>query len=147
MQSCVTISVNNNLLYVNTVGTGSKQWELSFCNEGNIQILGNFFLQQRCSSVMKRLAFVAYALASEMGGNLIYANGAADAEKIANILYDMEREYENDKEINELVELIEKTVHRLYGLRTVLKRRVAFHYGNMPLIIRLEIERFLKMER
>ncbi len=138
------VTVNQNLLYVNTVGTGSTKWELSLCNEGNIQILGSFSLQQRCSSVMKRLAFVAYALGSETGGNLIYANGAADAEKIANILYDMERVYENDEEIDELVKLIEKTVHRLYGLRTVLKRRVAFHYGNMPLIIRLEIERLFK---
>ncbi len=46
-----------------------------------------------------------------------------------------------DEQIRALVELTEKTVHKDYRLIKVLRRGVGFHYGNMPTLVRAEIER------
>jgi hypothetical protein len=46
-----------------------------------------------------------------------------------------------DEQIRALVELTEKTVHKDYRLVKVLRRGVGFHYGNMPTLVRSEIER------
>lgn len=40
-----------------------------------------------------------------------------------------------------LIELVQHVVHKQFALATCLRRGVAFHYGNMPLLIRDEIER------
>ncbi|GAG19438.1 unnamed protein product, partial [marine sediment metagenome] len=90
---------------------------------------------------------VAFSLGNPKGGNVIYVNGAADAEKTAKQLYDLigdKHGSSDDKEICDLIELIHKTIHRDYSLGYVLSRGVAFHYGNMPLLIRTEIERLFR---
>ena len=44
-------------------------------------------------------------------------------------------------EISQLIDLVKQTIHPAYLLQHVLKCGIAFHYGNMPLLIRTEIER------
>ena len=71
-------------------------------------------------------------------------NGAADAEKIAGQIYDLigaDIDGHDSKELQELIELAQHVVHKKFLLATYLRRGVAFHYGNMPLLIREEIER------
>jgi hypothetical protein len=51
---------------------------------------------------------------------------------------------EEVKVIEDLRELAKDTVHGEYRLADVLKKGVAFHYGNMPTLIRAEIERLFK---
>jgi hypothetical protein len=46
--------------------------------------------------------------------------------------------------ISDLSTLIRRVIHQRYALATVINRGVAFHYGNMPLLIRNEIERLFK---
>src|SRR5207247_978143 len=92
----------------------------------------------------KRLSFVAHAVAGTSHGNILYVNGAADAEKIAGQLYDLigiDVEGDGAKDLQALIELAQHVVHKKFLLATYLRRGVAFHYGNMPLLIREEIER------
>jgi hypothetical protein len=49
------------------------------------------------------------------------------------------------RELAELQELIETTIHRKYSLVETLSSGVAFHYGNMPMTVKLEIERLFRM--
>jgi replicative superfamily II helicase len=49
-----------------------------------------------------------------------------------------------DPELAELAELARKGVHKSYRLAPFVERGVAFHYGNMPSPLRLEIERLFK---
>ena len=72
---------------------------------------------------------------------MIYADGGAQAESIAEYIYELEANtYVNDREINELIELCQTIVHPNFLLTTLLKKRIAFHYGSMPQIIRQKIE-------
>ena len=49
-----------------------------------------------------------------------------------------------DPELLELADLARKTVHPQFKLASLVERSVAFHYGNMPSLIRLEVERLFR---
>lgn len=140
------VTVNQNLIWVNEVGGRPVEWTASLCVEDEVLPLGDFRLPARATSIGKRLPLVAFALAGASAGNLIYMNGQAEAEKAARVVFDLmgKDRTTDDPEIAELIKLVQKVVHKDYALASVLERRVAFHYGNMPLVIRAEIERLFK---
>lgn len=140
------VSVNQNLIYVSQVRGKPMEWKVDLCTPDEVQSLGKIVLPFRPTPDSKRLLFVATMLADSGGGNLIYANGAADAEKAAQILFDaLSDEYSKiSDELKDLIELVKKTIHPQYALVRVLRKKIAFHYGNMPLIVRQEIERLFK---
>ena len=95
----------------------------------------------------KRLPFVAQALSPTGGGNVLYVDGAADAEKAAQLLFDLvgpDANVESNPAISAVIELIRTAIHEQYSLAQVLRRGIAFHYGNIPLIVRNEIENCFK---
>jgi hypothetical protein len=142
--------VNQNLIWVSQIPRQPKSWNVELILEENLNEIGKIQLQSSPTSVSKRLPFVAFSLGDPKGGNVIYVNGAADAEKTAKQLYDLigdDSKISEDKEIYELAELIQKTIHRNYSLGNVLRRGIAFHYGNMPLLIRTEIERLFRANK
>lgn len=140
------IAVNQNLIYVTQKNRKPLEWELSLCTKKEKLKLGEFTIKNRPTSEFKRLVFVVEGLADKDGGNIVYSNGAAYAETIANVLFDtLPSEYkEISSELLELSKLVKKTVHAKYVLAKVLTKKIAFHYGNMPLIVRQEIERLFK---
>jgi len=142
--------VNQNLLWVSQVNGRPMEWDVELILEGNPERIGQIKLPSRPSPNSKRLPFVAFTLGSREGGNVIYVNGAADAEKAAKQLYDLlgnDADIPADQEIKDLADLIRKTIHRQYSLSNVLQRGVAFHYGNIPLLVRTEIERLFRANK
>lgn len=141
-----SVTVNQNLLWANQVPGRTTKWELSVLNaEENIPI-GSFELEARPSPVSKRLPYVSVAL-GKYGGNVVYVDGASDAEKAAYQIYEAlgpTHQIEGNTEVALLQELVRTAVHSQYSLSVVLGRGVAFHYGNMPLLIKSEIERLFK---
>ncbi|HEX6860510.1 MAG TPA: DEAD/DEAH box helicase [Caulobacteraceae bacterium] len=144
--SSTEVMVNQNLLWVTQVSGNPKRWTLSLCHGGGIEVLGEVALPFSPTSVGKRLPFVAHALGAADSGNLIYVDGAADAEKTAGVLYDLigKEGDVSSSAIRDLIALSKSVIHDKYALGTVLGRGIAFHYGNMPLIIRSEIERLFR---
>lgn len=140
------IAVNQNLIYVSQKKGKPKEWELELCTKKSKFKLGEIELNFRPTPDSKRLIFVVEKLADKDGGNIIYTNGSAMAEKMANLLFDtLPDEYKTvSSEVEELIKVVKKTVHSKYILAKVLKKKIAFHYGNMPLMIRQEIERLFK---
>lgn len=138
-------TVTQNLLFASQKRGAPDIWNVSFvAGDKNIGV-GSVKLPFRATSSAKRLSTVAFALRSPTGGNLIYANGAMDAEKFAlhlseGFLSQGIPSLENEPRIAELIKLVRKTIHENYLLVHTLKHGVAFHYGNMPLLIRTEIE-------
>jgi len=138
------VAVNQNLLYVTQVLRKPKLWEVKLIVKNDNILLGTIELDDRPTTVAKKIALITDKMSPEKGGSLIYANGAADAEKYSRILVDLV-EGENDKEsVTELIKLVKSTIHRNYSLASVLRKNIAFHYGNMPLLIRQEIEKLFK---
>ncbi|WP_073563277.1 DEAD/DEAH box helicase [Archangium sp. Cb G35] len=140
------VAVNQNLLRASQVKGDPTRWNLELCLGQETIRLGVFSLPDRPTHDSKRLPFVAFSLGAGNGGNLVYVNGPAAAEKTALQLWELlaRTPIKPDKEIRALISLIKKTVHKDYVLSTTLERGVACHYGNMPLLIRGEIERLFK---
>lgn len=137
------VTVNQNLLWVSQELGQPKTWEVSLCLPNKRLALGHLTLPAKPSPESKRLSFVAYAIGGRRSGNIVYVNGAASAEKIAAQIYDLcGKEAElRDRRIDDLIELARQVVHQEFQLATYLRRGVAFHYGNLPLLIRTEIEK------
>jgi superfamily II DNA/RNA helicase len=138
-----TPTVMQNLLIAEQVKGNPKSWTLSLSLEGQLLKLGGFELFDRPTTDRKRLAFVAVALGKETTGTLVYVSTADGAEKVANLIsegLDIEGA-ELDAELADLSEFCRKMIHPKYQLVNLVKRGVAFHYGNMPSILRDEIER------
>lgn len=141
------ITVNQNLLWVEEDPHAEKTWKVELVREGEPLGLGDVELDARTTNVSKRLSLVAVALGRQHKGNLVYANRPSDAETIAKQIGEARRGEVNlsgDKEIVKLKELVEKTIHRRYRLIGALDAGVAFHYGNMPLLVRTKIEELFR---
>jgi hypothetical protein len=138
-------TVTQNLLFASQKRGNVMEWGVSFENDDKQLDIGTFTLPFRPTPDSKRLSMVALAIGAKAHGNLVYANGAADAEKFAQHIADGIDNLTKDKtdlhpRVVELIKLVKKTVHKSYLLATTLKHGVAYHYGNMPLLIRTEIE-------
>ncbi len=142
------VTVTQNLFWVSQRQGKPKIWDVQLCARGSGTKLGEIGLPAKPSNDSKRLSFLAHAIGGNTQGNIVYVNGAAEAEKIAGQLFDLignDVEGEAANELYELIELAQHVVHKRFALVTCLRRGVAFHYGNMPLLIREEIERLFSV--
>ena len=141
------VTVNQNLMWASQVRGKPLKWKLELCVKDKTRDLGTVELPFRATPDSKRLPFLAFALSGKSPGTLLYVNGAADAEKAALHLWQLVGEdgsVVSDTAAANLIELVRKTIHKRYYLATALERGIAFHYGNMPLLVREEIERLFK---
>ena len=137
-------TVLQNLIVATQAPGKPKRWNLSARRSIGTLPIGVLELASSPGTIMKKLAFIAAAV-GERGGTLVYANRAGDAEEIADLISQLLKyPAEPDNELNELADLAKKGVHPNFTLADLVVRGVAFHYGNMPSLIRLEIERLFR---
>jgi superfamily II DNA/RNA helicase len=136
-------TVLQNLIVAEQVPGKPRLWKLTARTRSGDLHVGVLELASKASTLRKRLALIA-AAAGERGGTLVYANGAAEAEEVAELISQIIPERVLDVELSELADLARKGVHRNFRLAPLVEKGVAFHYGNMPSLIRLEIERLFK---
>ena len=137
-------TILQNLIFAEQVPRKPKEWALRLRLEEDLIELGILKLKSKPMGLRKRLAFIA-AAAGERGGTLVYANGAAEAEEIALLISQlMDGEAEPDEDLGDLGDLIRRCVHRQYQLANVVEKGVGFHYGNMPSLVRSEVERLFR---
>jgi superfamily II DNA/RNA helicase len=121
-----------------------KLWKLAVIQKEGSLPIGVLQLASTPQTLKKRLAFIA-AAAGQRGGTLVYANGAAESEEVAELIEQLLPKTNSiDPELAELAELARKGVHPDFRLAPLVERGVAFHFGNMPSLIRLEIERLFR---
>jgi superfamily II DNA/RNA helicase len=142
-------TVTQNLIVAEQKPLNSKIWKLSLQKDGQSSSLGEVNLHARPDAQRKRLSYVALALGRGQPGTLIYANGAHEAEQLAWQIFDglagedvLNQPLSDD--LQELSDFARDTIHPQFQLVDLLKRGVAFHYGNMPSLLRAEIERLFK---
>jgi superfamily II DNA/RNA helicase len=134
------VAVNQNLIYVSQCLRKPKEWQLNICTIDKSVPIGKLILKDRPTGELHKIVHITERF-SDGSGSLIYSNGAAEAENIALLLFDLLDTQITQSAVNELIKLVKKTVHNDYALAKVLQKGIAFHYGNMPLLIRQEIER------
>lgn len=140
-------TVLQNIIVAHQVPRRPKEWKLELRSGSELLHLGTLTLASKPQGLRKRLAFIA-AAAGERGGTLVYANGAAEAEELALLIAQLLPAVDGDgvdTELADLADLARKGVHRSYILAPLVEQGVAFHYGNMPSLIRLEIERLFRL--
>lgn len=137
-------TVLQNVIVARQVALKPKEWHLAI-RKGDAELsVGNLQLKSSPGGLRKRLAFIA-AAAGERGGTLVYANGAAESEVVAELISQLIPSTDKaDKELCELADLARKGVHPNFNLAPLVEQGVAFHYGNMPSLLRLEIERLFR---
>jgi Lhr-like helicase len=136
-------TVLQNVIVAEQVPRKPKLWKLSARQHASMLPLGIVQLGSSPGSLKKKLAFIA-AAAGERGGTLVYANRASDSEDIADLISQLIPRVPPDPELFELADLARKGVHPRYRLGPLVERGVAFHYGNMPSLIRSEVERLFR---
>lgn len=137
-------TVLQNLVVATQVPRKAKLWQLTLRQNASVLPIGVLQLASTPAGLKKRLAFIAAAV-GERGGTLVYANGAGEAEEVADLISQLLPKLENtDPELSELAELARKGVHKDFRLAPLVELGVAFHYGNMPSLLRLEIERLFR---
>ncbi|WP_336978381.1 DEAD/DEAH box helicase [Brevundimonas nasdae] len=138
-------TVLQNLIVAEQVPRKPKQWNLALKLPGRALPIGTLKLTSSPAGLRKRLAFIAAAAGGDRSGTLVYANGAAEAEEVADFISQLIANPKFvDPELAELSDLVRKGVHPRYGLAPLVERGVAFHYGNMPSLIRTEVERLFR---
>lgn len=137
-------TVLQNLIVAEQAPRKPKLWNLSLRQGDTSLPLGVLQLSSLPDGLKKKLAFIAAAV-GERGGTLVYANGAAEAEDVADLIGQLiSKPADIDAELAELADLARKGVHPDFALASLVERGVAFHYGNMPSLIRLEAERLFR---
>lgn len=140
------VTVNQNLIWVSKNGKDTTQWKVELISNEEKLFLG-YLKTPRITKATTKLPVLAYLLGGKKKGNLIYCNTAAEAEKIATQIMSqiqLDGKVEISQRVKDLILLVKKTINSNYILAEVLKAGVAFHYGNMPLSIRTEIETLFK---
>jgi len=143
-----TVTVNQNILRVEPAYRDRSTRIVELVHSGEGAPIGSITLPDRPSGVRAIIAAVAHTLGTK-GGNIIYANNPNEAEEYADKLCGRlgTPAKQLDAEIVELQALIKTAVHPNYALINALKFGVAFHYGNMPLAVRAEIERLFEEDK
>ena len=139
------VAVNQNLIYVSQIPREVKNYKLELCLPSETLDIWNVEIIDRATTEIRKIALLVEAIDKWKWWKIVYANGAAEAENIANSLYwILNKEEKISQELRNLIRLTKKTVHRKYILAEVLEKRIWIHYGNMPLILREEVERLFK---
>lgn len=137
-------TVLQNLMVATQMPRKSKLWTLTLRQQGSTLPVGTLQLASTPDGLKKRLAFIAAAV-GERGGTLVYTNGASEAEDVADLISQLLPKLGFiDWELSQLAELARKGVHQDFRLAPLVELGVAFHYGNMPSLLRLEIERLFR---
>lgn len=139
--------VTQNLIVAEQLPGRADRWRLLLRQTGVTEPLGVVALHARPDTQIKRLSHLALAIGAAKTGTLVYANGAAEAEKIAWQIFNGLgiSDDEDDVELRDLSDFARDTVHPDFQLVDLVRRGVAFHYGNMPTLLRSEIERLFKV--
>lgn len=87
------------------------------------------------------LSKIISVLSNENESNLVYASAGNLAEKWAlRFAENIENVYELEEELNDLIKYIKADIHPKYFLIDCLKKKIAFHHGNLSEFVRKEIE-------
>jgi superfamily II DNA/RNA helicase len=138
--------VSQNLILVSQVHNKKNQakFEVLLQNEHldlGIRDLG-FPLRE---SKFKQQSDLARAVTRDDEATILFANGAAYTESLAESLIEGRAAPKHfDPKISEFIEFLKNEIHPEYPLITMLPHGVAFHYGDMPAIVRARVEDLFK---
>lgn len=140
-----TSPVTQNILLVNQVRNNTKAINVKLNTENDPIDLGVYeldFVLRDNRKVQK--AKIAEFISRSGGAVIVFEDTPSNAEGVAINIAENLGEMHLQDDFEEFIASIEEEMHEEYILITCLRSGVAFHYGNMPSIIRNGIEFFFK---
>ncbi|RVJ43488.1 DEAD/DEAH box helicase [Sinorhizobium medicae] len=122
-------SATKGKLVIQTAGDGSRA----------LRQVAKLQLDRTVASRTEKLVHIP-AVLGHGHSNIIYANGAAEAESVALQLAELMSDREPTEARLALSDLAKEAVHANYALVECVKHGVAFHYSNIPTQLRRAIE-------
>ncbi|MER8648805.1 DEAD/DEAH box helicase [Mesorhizobium sp. M1121] len=122
-------SATKGKLVIHTAGDGSRA----------LRQVATLQLGRTVASRTEKLVHIP-AVLGRGHSNIIYANGAAEAESVALQLAELMSDREPTEARLALSDLAKEAVHASYALVECVKHGVAFHYSNIPTQLRRAIE-------
>jgi superfamily II DNA or RNA helicase len=118
---------------------------LALLRKGGREHIANLTYERGFASNGETARLAAVALELGKGGrSLVYATGAVKAEELAIALASNRNELLS-AELLELSKFVQTHVHKKYSLARYIRHGVAFHYGNMPSVLREAIENAFRL--
>lgn len=140
--SCVTArsSVTQNIIYLDYVDQPRSAVAVKLGSGKLYTDVANIPLPLQLRTEIDRISYLSY-LFGRSGTSIVYANGKAEAEKIAiKISNEMPTISPITSSLLELIEFVKQHVHREYALVITLEKGIGFHYGHMPSLLRKTLE-------
>jgi hypothetical protein len=136
--------VTQNIMMVRTVKGATSLADLEVISDVGSIPLGRIQLPFKFRG--RYLVNLAKFFTAAEDVSIIYCNRPSDADKIARELSELFPELE-DEELNDFGEFLKQEVHRYYRLGEMVKRGIAFHYANIPQIVRPRIEELARRRK
>jgi superfamily II DNA/RNA helicase len=137
--------VSQNLILVSEVKLKPNELEIELLSRNeNIpagRVKTNFRLRDGKSLQRANLAL---SISSDNESVISFSNGPAEAEKVACQIAELSPDFQPSNEILTFVDFIKREVHSEYPLADCIINGVAFHYGNMPSLVRSGVESLFK---
>ncbi|MDK1492958.1 DEAD/DEAH box helicase [Sinorhizobium sp. 7-81] len=123
------VSARGGLVSVHSVEPGGHETQVS-----------EIVIGHTLASRKEMLVHVSAAL-GKGAANIVYANGAAEAEDVALQLSELLKEREATPDREALAQLAAESVHGSYVLAECVRHGIAFHYSTIPTQVRQAIEK------
>jgi hypothetical protein len=135
--------VTQNIINVRTVQRRKKLARLSLAVDQQEVTLGDVKLPFDFRGTY--MGKFAYYFTNQTDSSIVYCNTASSADRVAWEIADEIQNPADDSELSDLASFLRQEVHPLYRLAGLVSKRVAFHYGNIPQIIRGRLEELLRV--
>lgn len=134
-----TVAQNFLIVDVKAARSGKMAISVTRPSRGSSSLLGEITPNIDIRTRIERLAKIPTVLCPGQS-NLIYANGASEAEEIALLIAETLPNQPPSNRQKALSKLAKETVHSKYILAQCVEKGVGFHYANIPTNLRQEIE-------
>ncbi|MDO6452483.1 DEAD/DEAH box helicase [Neptunomonas phycophila] len=137
--------VSQNLIFISDVAMKPKEADISLLSRGELipisRITSEF--RFRDSRSLQR-ANIALAISAGKESVISFSNGPSEAENVASHIADLNKGYEPSEEALLFADFVKNEIHPDYPLVNCILNGVAFHYGNMPSLVRSGVESLFK---
>jgi hypothetical protein len=137
--------VSQNIILVSQVNKQPKLVNVKLLARFGEVDIGNFELGIKFRPpIMQRRSAFAKVITKPGESTIIFADGPGDAEDLAKSLAKSMLDFEPSEDVVDFISFIKSEIHEEHPLATTLARGVAFHYGDLPSIIRSGVENLFK---
>lgn len=140
------LMVTQNLILIKGIRGQPNKAQISMRKNGQEHKIGLMCIENNFNQSKPKTIFAAaYEIGKDTSGTLVYADGRSQAENIATLLAEVSVVDETvQPELAEFSDSIKQMIHPRYALKDVVLKGVGFHYGNMPTLVRDELERLFR---